>query len=739
MSSDSVRSLCVDRRGRLWIGTDGGGLNRLDPGSRSFVRYTHDPADPGSLSADLVRAVREDRSGTLWVGTFGGGLCRWDPATNRFFTYRKGPAQVSLCGDSIMSLAEDSRGDIWIGTTDGLSRLDPKTGTFSCYTQENGLPNSTAYGVLADDKNQVWISTNRGLARLDPATKKVKVYGPADGLQGSEFNGGSCYKAPSGEMFFGGTNGLSSFFPGTIGDNPFPPQVVITDLQIFNKSVPVGTPLNGRIVLPRSIVQTTAVDLRLSDRMVSFSFAALHFAAPEKNLFAYRMEGLETEWNDVGNRRFASYSNLKPGRYVFHVKASNNDGVWNETGVALAVRVVPPFWMMWQFQGLVLLGLVLAGGAAVRRRIRAVHARAALLEKRVASRTAELRDEITVREKAEAELDRRKKFLEAVLFSSSNAIVATDSAASIVEWSPGAEKIFGWRRDEVLGRNIDDVVIRADHRAEAIRIQQEAIGGRIFDPVEAVRHRKDGTADQRHHRRLADPCSATSCSASCSSTPDITGLKKAEEAAREANRAKSEFLANMSHEIRTPMNGIIGMTELALETDLTPEQREYLEAVKIVGRLPADDHQRHPGFLQDRGQEDRIWRPSPSVCATPSMRSSRALALLAEKKGLELAYDIPADVPGRSARRSRPAPPGPDQPAEQRHQVHGQRRSRRLGRRRANGSDDQVRLTSTSGTRASASRRTSSSHFRAFHPGRHLDDRHLRRHGPGPGHFVPSS
>ena len=643
LSHNSVRSLCLDRRGRLWVGTDGGGLNRLDPGSRSFIRYAHDPDDPGSISHDLVRAIYEDRSGTLWVGTFGGGLCRFDPAANRFTPYRKGAPGVGLCGDSVMSVAEDSRGDIWIGTTDGLSRLDPKTGIFACYTQESGLPNSTAYGVLADAKNQIWISTNRGLARLDPETKKIKIYGPADGLQGNEFNGGSCYKTPSGEMFFGGTNGLNSFFPDAIEDNPFPPQVAITDFQIFNKSVPVGMPFNGRVVLSRSIVRTTAIDLRLSDRMISFSFAALHFAAPEKNRFAYRMDGLEGEWNDVGNRRFASYSNLKPGRYIFRVKAANNDGLWNEKGVSLAVRVIPPFWMAWEFQGLVLVGLFSAVFIAVRRRIRAIHARAARLEQKVASRTAELRDEIAVRHNAEVELDRRKKYLEAVLFNSTNAIVATDATSAIIEWSPGAKKIFGWRRDEVLGRNIDDVVIRPDHKSEAVHIQNEAVAGRIFNPFEAVRHRKDGTPINVIVTG-APILVGGDLRGTMAVYTDITGLKRAEEAAREANRAKSEFLANMSHEIRTPMNGIFGMTELALETDLSPQQKEYLEAVKTSAEMLMTIINDILDFSKIEAKKIDIesipFRLGDTIHAIVS-----SVAFLAEKKGLEIAYDIPADVP----------------------------------------------------------------------------------------------
>jgi two-component system sensor histidine kinase/response regulator len=221
--------------------------------------------------------------------------------------------------------------------------------------------------------------------------------------------------------------------------------------------------------------------------------------------------------------------------------------------------------------------------------------------------------------------------------------VATDSGSSIIEWSPGAEKIFGWRRDEVLGRNIDDVVIRPDQKAEAVRIQDETIAGRVYNAFEAVRHRKDGTlinviiagAPIRIGGELLGIMAVYT---------DITELKRAEEAAREANRTKSEFLANMSHEIRTPMNGIFGMTELALETDLSPQQREYLDAVKMSAEALMTIINDILDFSKIEAKkidfESIPFRLRDTVHAIVS-----SVALLAEKKGLEIAYEIPADLP----------------------------------------------------------------------------------------------
>ena len=644
LSHNSVRCLLIDRFGILWVGTDGGGLNKLIAGKNSFIRYQNDPAVPGSLGHNRARVIFEDRSGTLWVGTFGGGLDRLDRKTDQFTVFRHDQANPnSLCNDYVMSLNEDAAGNIWIGTEGGLSRLDPKTGTFTTFSAKDGFPSNSFYGILIDESDNLWLSGVRGISRFHPASRSVKTYDVSDGLQGNEFNGGAYFKTRGGEMFFGGSQGLNSFFPGTIKDNPYPPGVAITDFQISNKTVRPGQKTNGRVILERSITEASDLVLSWKDRFISFEFAALHFAAPKKNRYAYIMEGLEKEWNDANDRNFVNFTNLPPGHYTFKVRASNNDGVWNEKGASLKIRVVPPVWATLWFRGLAAVFLLALIVAVFRARTRSIRQRAVTLERNVAARTTELQQEITVRKKTEAELEKRQKYLQTILFNSPSAIVTTDAHSRIIEWSHGAEGIFGWRRDEVLGKDVDDIVVPPEFMEEARKLSQITLEGMMVIPGEAVRRRKDGTL--RHVLMASSPIYiGREITGGMAVYTDISGLKKAEKEAKEANRAKSEFLANMSHEIRTPMNGIFGMTELALETHLTKEQRDYLEAVKTSAESLMN-------IINDILDFSKIEAKKVDLETIPfNLRDTvhaivSGLAIQAEKKSLELIYDIPADIP----------------------------------------------------------------------------------------------
>ncbi len=342
LSDDRVQAIWADSAGFLWLGTPHG-LNRFDPLQEKFTVWWHDPGDTLSLSHDNVRALYIDRKGTLWVGTIQ-GLNRYDARRNRFVRYRHNPDDVStLSQDIVLSIYEDRQGRLWIGTAGGLNLMDRQRGTFTHFREKDGLPNDVIYGILEDDRGRLWLSTNNGLSRFHPETRRFRNYDVRDGLQSNEFNQAAYHRGRSGRMYFGGAQGLNVFFPDQIRDNQYVPPVVLTKFLIFNQPVSVG----HQSLLPRAPAFTDEIHLSYKHNVFSFEFAALNFTFPEKNLYAYKMEGFDDDWVMAGHRRFATYTNLEAGVYVFRVKGSNNDGIWNEEGIALRIRVAPPPWKTW--------------------------------------------------------------------------------------------------------------------------------------------------------------------------------------------------------------------------------------------------------------------------------------------------------------------------------------------------------------------------------------------------------
>ena len=248
---------------------------------------------------------------------------------------------------------------LWLGTDGGgLDKFDPESETFVHYTAKDGLPGDGIRGILEEDAapgdgpgdggGVLWVSTNNGLSRFDPRTETFRNFDASDGLQGNEFMGRACHKSSSGEMFFGGMNGFTAFYPDRVRDNPHVPPVVLTSLRQNGEDVGLRTALE----------HTEKVAFHWPDNSFEFEFAALNYIQPSKNQYAYRLEGFDRDWNHVGNRPYGKYTNLPGGTYTLRLKGSNNDGVWNEEGSSLAITIVPPFWATWWFRGIAILALV---------------------------------------------------------------------------------------------------------------------------------------------------------------------------------------------------------------------------------------------------------------------------------------------------------------------------------------------------------------------------------------------
>jgi ligand-binding sensor domain-containing protein/DNA-binding response OmpR family regulator/nitrogen-specific signal transduction histidine kinase len=346
LSNNRILDIHEDRSGFLWLATVGG-LNRLDRKRKTFTRYQNDPDDSNSLVHNLVWTICEDQYGMFWVGT-ARGLDKLNVETETFTHYLAEPGNSGgLSSDKVVFIYEDRSGTLWLGTSGGLNKYLRKEDHFIHYTTKDGLPNDVIYGILEDQQGELWLSTSNGLSRFNPQTGTFKNYDSRDGIQSNEFMVGACHKSRSGEMFFGGINGFNTFFPHLIRDNPYKPAIVIEDLQVFNRSIGIGEKIDGLIILNKDIPETKEIRLSYKHTALSFEYAGLHYAAPDRNLYAYMMEGLEKNWNYVGNRRFATYAHLAPGEYVFRVKGANSDGVWNEDGTSIKIVIPPPPWRTW--------------------------------------------------------------------------------------------------------------------------------------------------------------------------------------------------------------------------------------------------------------------------------------------------------------------------------------------------------------------------------------------------------
>jgi signal transduction histidine kinase len=442
LSNTFVTSIVEDHSGYLWFGTYGGGLNRYDPRTGRFTAYHHNPDDPHSLSHDVVFSLFVDPQGTLWAGTgdgvsrledpatgrfrswkigsaggspqevsaiiadsdgvwwlMSGTLQRFDPRSGRFTAYKLDPSRTRTAeqGSSAAlirkaepiensSLAIDRSGVLWAATGNGLVRFDRERETYTIYDERDGLPGSSVNGILQDRDGNLWVSTLGGLSRFNPSTKTFTNYYENDGLASHAFEGfPAAFRSRRGQMFFGSTSGLTSFWPDQIVESRTIPPVVLTEFSLRN--VPVS-PAPGS-VLAKSITYTPSLTLSHDQDMFSFEFAALSYVDPQRNQYRYMLEPLDDSWNRMDSqRRIATFTTLPAGDYTLRVQGSNNRGVWNEEGVTVRLKILPPWWGTTWFRGAGAGMFVALLWAGYRLRVRQLHYQfAIMLDARVGERT----------------------------------------------------------------------------------------------------------------------------------------------------------------------------------------------------------------------------------------------------------------------------------------------------------------------------------------------------------------
>lgn len=417
LGSNVVVSLYLDKENILWVGTYHGGLNRFD--GHRFIRYMHDPSDPASISDNSVWEIYEDSSGRFWIGTLSGGLNLMDRGTGSFtrlgYAEEGGPhsayisaitedsqgniwfgtatgidvlenttgkyrhlsyqpnAESSLSNDYVTDIFQDSRRRMWISTHDGLNLYRPETDDFHSIRMENGLPDNSILTILEDVEGNIWVSTGRGLSAIyrtngEPQTWYFRNYDRQDGLQATAFNENAALRTASGELVFGGPSGFNIINPSGVPHNHPLPQPVLTDFQLFNRSIAVDETIGKRIVLPASPSQTQKITLPHNQNVLSLVVASLHFIHRDRVAFRYQLEGFGEEWLNMDREsRKATFTNLDPGNYRFKVIVSTDNEMWSEEYTLAEITIMPPFWKTgWAYAGYVLL---ITGGLLFMRHI----------------------------------------------------------------------------------------------------------------------------------------------------------------------------------------------------------------------------------------------------------------------------------------------------------------------------------------------------------------------------------
>ncbi|MBS5411031.1 MAG: response regulator [Bacteroides thetaiotaomicron] len=386
IGSNNIKAVYVDEKKSLvYIGTHAGGLSILHRNSGQVENFNQRNSQ---LVNENVYAILPDGEGNLWLGTLS-ALVRFNPEQQSFTTIEKEKDGTPVVSKQITTLFRDSHkrlwiggeeglsvfkqegldiqkasilpvsnvtklftnciyeasnGVIWVGTREGFYCFNEKDKQIKRYNTTNGLPNNVVYGILEDSFGRLWLSTNRGISCFNPETKKFRNFTESDGLQSNQFNTASYCRTSVGQMYFGGINGITTFRPELLLDNPYTPPVVITKLQLFNKVV---RPDDETGILTKNISETKSITLKSWQTAFSIEFVVSNYISGQHNTFAYKLEGYDKEWYYLTDSRTVSYSNLPQGTYQFLVKAANSDGKWNPIPTALEIIVLPIWYKTW--------------------------------------------------------------------------------------------------------------------------------------------------------------------------------------------------------------------------------------------------------------------------------------------------------------------------------------------------------------------------------------------------------
>jgi signal transduction histidine kinase/ligand-binding sensor domain-containing protein/CheY-like chemotaxis protein len=348
----SIRRILKDEEGNMWFASSNIGIIELNHETGKFV-YHSELFEKDYISNSFYRNICIGKDGIIWAGTQNGGLLSYDKVHNKFSYFRNNPDDpTSISSNTVYYIFEESQKIMWVATSNGLNRFDRKNNTFDRLIITKGTSDCAAYCILPDSAGNFWISSDCGIIKFNRRTSKYTNYVESDGLPSNEFNTTAYCETKSGEVFFGSAKGMISFIPGSFKENPYKPHPMITDLRLFNKSIAPGDTINGRVILKEQIWATKNLVLSYKENDFTLEFSALHYSAPEKVQYYYKLDGFNPNWiNTDSKRRWANFTGLSPGNYTFILKATNNDGIMcaPEDIVYFGIKIKPPFWKVWWF------------------------------------------------------------------------------------------------------------------------------------------------------------------------------------------------------------------------------------------------------------------------------------------------------------------------------------------------------------------------------------------------------
>jgi signal transduction histidine kinase/ligand-binding sensor domain-containing protein len=531
--NNNIFDILTDQKGRIWIAFGDLGIARYDKKSGTFKLYS---SNNSKLPSNWVLNLTLNYKGNIVLGHTN-GFSIFDPDKETFENYSSNEKDTnSLSNDQVNKILQSHDSSLWIGTINGLNHFNPENKKFTRFYEQDGLPNNNINGLVEDNHGILWISTANGISKFDTKSGSFKNYTFTDGLQGNGFIRNSCFKTRAGEILFGGTNGYTIFHPDSLFDNLNLPKLIITDFTIFNKHVKVG---ERGSPLSKQISQTRQIVLSYEQNVISFEFAALEYTSPGQNQYAYKLEGFETDWNYIGTKRTATYTNLNPGKYILHAKCSNNDGRWNENGVSLLITITPPIWETWWFRSICLFAILFIISSYISIRTRNIKRNNLLLEIQVKERTKELRVKNRILRKQTIEMNETNVLLE-------------ERQQRIEEQS----EILLAQKEDLIKSNRE--IFLKNKLLEKQALDLNDTNALLEERQQQIQEQSEELMVQKEE------------------------LQNVNLELQQLNATKDKFFSIIAHDIKNPFNTIIGFSELLLKNYSKWTDEKKLQITKII-------------------------------------------------------------------------------------------------------------------------------------------------------------